>query len=94
VATSSTAASNAPALARDGARYAVTGRIDCVGPPIQTRENCIAQAVKDRTDHLNNSVTITTTYRSWDYPTYADPPAQNDAGDQCDAIEVRVTYTP
>lgn len=79
--------------ARDGARYAVTGRIDCVGPPIQTRENCIVQAVKDRTDHLNNANTITTTYRSWDYPSYADPAAENNAGQQCDAVEIEVHYT-
>jgi Flp pilus assembly protein TadG len=79
--------------ARDGARYAVTGRIDCVGPPIQTRENCIVQAVKDRTDQLNNAATITAEFRSWDYPSYADPAAENDAGDQCDAVEVEVHYT-
>jgi len=79
--------------ARDGARYAVTGRIDCVGPAIQTREACIVQAVKDRTDHLNNAATITAIYRSWDYPTYADPAAESDAGEQCDAIEVEVNYS-
>lgn len=79
--------------ARDGARYAVTGRIDCVGPPIQTRENCIVQAVKDRTGELNNPGTVTATIRSWDYPAYADPAAENDAGEQCDAVEVEVRYT-
>ncbi len=79
--------------ARDGARYAVTGRIDCEGPPIQTREACIVQAVEDRTDHMNNPETITTTFRSWDYPTYADPAAESDAGEQCDAIEIEVHYT-
>ena len=79
--------------ARDGARYAVTGRIDCVGPVVQNRENCIEQAVIDRVDSLNNVDTITTTYRRWDYPAYADPPAENDAGVQCDAVEVQVNYT-
>jgi Flp pilus assembly protein TadG len=78
--------------ARDGARYAVTGRIDCTGPAIQTRETCIEQAVIDRTDHLNNADTITTTFRSWDYPSYADPAAESDAGEQCDAVEVQVDY--
>lgn len=78
--------------ARDGARYAVTGRIDCTGPLIQTRETCIQQMVADRTTQLNNANTITTEWRSWDYPTYADPATENDAGEQCDAIEVEVTY--
>ena len=79
--------------ARDGARYAVTGRIDCVGPSIQNRDNCIKQTVTDRVDGLNDAASITTTYRSWDYPAYADPPTENDAGDQCDAVEVEVHYT-
>ena len=79
--------------ARDGARYAVTGRIDCVGPVIQNRENCIEQAVKDRVVGLNNVDTITTTWRRWDYPAYSDPPAENNAGLQCDAVEVQVNYT-
>ena len=79
--------------ARDGARYAVTGRIDCTGPSIQNRENCIEQAVLDRVNSLNNVDTITTTFRRWDYPAYADPPAENNAGDQCDAVEVQVNYT-
>jgi Flp pilus assembly protein TadG len=68
--------------ARDGARYAVTGRIDCVGPVVQNRENCIEQAVLDRVDSLNNVDTIATTYRRWDYPAV-----------QCDAVEVQVNYT-
>ena len=79
--------------ARDGARYAVTGRIDCTGPSTQNRENCIEQAVLDRVDSLNNVDTVTTTFRRWDYPAYADPPAENNAGDQCDAVEVQVNYT-
>jgi Flp pilus assembly protein TadG len=79
--------------ARDGARYAVTGRIDCVGPAIQNRENCIEQAVLDRVDSLNNVDTIATTWRRWDYPAYADPPAENNAGLQCDAVEIQVNYT-
>jgi|CXWL01.1.fsa_nt_gi Flp pilus assembly protein TadG len=78
--------------ARDGARYAVTGRIDCTGPSIQNRANCIQQAVTDRTVHLDNHLTVTTAFRSWSYPAYADPPTQNDAGVQCDAVEVQVDY--
>jgi Flp pilus assembly protein TadG len=78
--------------ARDGARYAVTGRIDCTGPAIQTRENCITQMVHDRADHLNNANTLAVEWRSWDYPSYADPAVENDAGEQCDAVEVEVSY--
>jgi Flp pilus assembly protein TadG len=79
--------------ARDGARYAVTGRIDCTGPAIQNRENCIRQAVTDRVNSLNNTSSIVTTFRRWDYPAYADPAAENNAGEQCDAVEVQVNYT-
>jgi Flp pilus assembly protein TadG len=79
--------------ARDGARYAVTGRIDCDNSPTQTREACITQQVADRTASLNNAASITTTFRSWDYPSYADPAAENNAGEQCDAVEVEVHYT-
>lgn len=31
---------------------------------------------------LNNATTITTTWRSWDYPSYTDPATENDAGEQ------------
>jgi hypothetical protein len=36
---------------------------------------------------------VATTYRSWNYPTYANPATENNAGDQCDAVEVEVSYT-
>ncbi len=79
--------------ARDAARYAVTGRADCTGVATPTRETCIVQTVKDDTASLTNNQTIPTSYKSWDYPTYADPGTNNDAGTQCDAIQVQVTYT-
>lgn len=79
--------------ARDGTRYAVTGRIDCTGPSVQNRENCIEAAVANRTKHLPNTASINTSFRYWDYPAYADPAVENDAGQQCDAVEVEVTYT-
>ena len=78
--------------ARGGARYAVTGRIDCPGVAIQNRNNCILATVAERVKTLTRSNTITTTYRKWDYPAYADPPVQNDAGQQCDAVEIQVDY--
>jgi Flp pilus assembly protein TadG len=79
--------------ARDGTRYAVTGRIDCDGPAIQNRANCIKAAVQNRTEHLDNTSSITVQFRHWDYPSYADPAEENDAGEQCDAVEVEVHYT-
>jgi Flp pilus assembly protein TadG len=79
--------------ARDAARYAVTGRADCTGPATPTRDACIVQTVKDDTSSLTNNQTVSTSYQSWDYPTYADPGTLNDAGQQCDAVQVKVTYT-
>ncbi len=78
--------------ARSGARYAVTGRIDCTGVAIQNRDACIKHTVDVRVKGLSDAASITTTYRSWGYPAYADPPTQNDAGQQCDAVEVEVHY--
>ena len=78
--------------ARDAARYAVTGRIDCAGPATPTRDLCIVQTVKDDTSSLTNPATVSTTYQSWTYPNYADPPVANNAGAQCDAVQVKVTY--
>lgn len=78
--------------ARDGARYAVTGRDDCSGASPETRPNCIAQAVKVRTQGLGNTSNITVSTRSWAYPAYSDPPTENDPGQQCDAVEVEVHY--
>lgn len=79
--------------ARGGARYAVTGRIDCTGIAIQNRNNCIKQTVDVRVKDLDGHAGITTSYRKWTYPSYADPPIENDAGQQCDAVEVEVRYT-
>ena len=79
--------------ARDAARYAVTGRADCDGVATPTRDTCIVQTVKDDTSSLTNNQNVATSYQSWDYPTYADPGTPNDAGQQCDAVQVKVTYT-
>lgn len=78
--------------ARDAARYAVTGRIDCVTTGTQNRDNCIKQAVLDRTKSLDNHTTVSSSFKSWDFPAYADPATANNAGLQCDAIEVDVSY--
>ena len=79
--------------ARGGARYAVTGRIDCTGVTIQNRNNCIKHTVDQRVKDLDGHAGITTSYRKWTYPAYADPPTENNAGQQCDAVEVEVSYT-
>lgn len=79
--------------ARGGARYAVTGRIDCTGVAIQNRNNCIIHTVDVRVKDLDDHDSVTTSYRKWTYPTYADPPTEGDAGQQCDAVEVEVEYT-
>ena len=78
--------------ARDGARYAITGRIDCTTPLVQNRENCIKQTVADRTSKLHNKASLVASFKSWDFPLYTDPAAVNSAGQQCDAIEVDVAY--
>lgn len=82
--------------ARSGARYAVTGRIDCTGVAIQNRDVCIRHTVDVRVKGLTDAASITTTYRSWDFPAYADPATENNPGNQCDAVEVEVhyAYTP
>ena len=62
------------------ARYAVTGRIDCTGVAIQNRDACIKQTVAVRVQSLSDAASITTTYRSWQYPAYADPATENNPG--------------
>ena len=78
--------------ARSAARYAVTGRTDCTGVATQSRMNCIAHEVAVRTASLNNASSITSSVESWAYPNYADPPAPDSAGNQCDAVQVTVSY--
>lgn len=78
--------------ARSGARYAVTGRADCTGVTTQTRDNCIKQQVTALTKSLNHSSTISTSFESWTFPTYVDPPTANSAGNPCDTVQVKVTY--
>lgn len=78
--------------AREGARYAVTGRSDC-DIAADDRVACIQYQATQRAEALtNNDSDLTVTVRSWDYPSYADPAVEGDAGAQCDAIEVEVGY--
>ncbi len=78
--------------AREGARYGVTGRSDC-DIAADDRLACIEYNTTQRAQALTNDDTnLTVTVRSWDFPAYADPAAEGDPGQQCDAIEVQVDY--
>jgi Flp pilus assembly protein TadG len=78
--------------AREGARFGVTGRDDCPSAT-DNRVACIKYWASQRAKSLTNSATeLTVTVRSWEYPTYADPPAEGSPGQQCDALEVMVEY--
>lgn len=78
--------------AREGARYGVTGRIECASGP-QTRADCIETTVRNQTGGLTNpNANLDVFVRSWQYPAYANPPTDGNPGDQCDALEVRVEY--
>ncbi len=78
--------------AREGARYGVTGREDCdIGFP--NRLTCIQYHAAQRAEPLTNTDTdLTVTVRSWNYPDYADPAIEGDAGQECDALEVLVEF--
>jgi Flp pilus assembly protein TadG len=78
--------------AREGARYGVTGRTDC---PIASDDRlaCIQYVTAKRAGALTNSTgDLDVSVRSWDFPAYADPAAEGDPGEQCDALEVVVEY--
>jgi hypothetical protein len=78
--------------AREGARYAVTGRADCsIASP--SREACIEHIARAQTEGLHDpDDDLTVGFRSWDYPAYSNPPTDNSAGSQCDAVEVNIGY--
>ncbi len=78
--------------AREGARYGVTGRIDCAAAS-PDRLNCIEHTVRANADSLTNtSSNLEVFVKSWQYPAYANPATEGSPGDQCDALEVRVEY--
>jgi Flp pilus assembly protein TadG len=80
--------------AREGARYGVTGRTDC-NAATPTRLNCINYVVHSQAGNLANQATaLTISVQSWPFQaggTFGTPVA-NSAGQQCDAIEVKVQY--
>ena len=78
--------------AREGARYAVTGRSDCAEYP-DNRVGCIQYTAKGATTGLAGGIdAVTVSVKSWAYPNYADPPTADSAGHACDEVEVRVDY--
>jgi hypothetical protein len=78
--------------AREGARYGVTGREDCE-LTLPSRTACIEHIARAQTQGLHDSDgDLTVGFRSWAYPAYASPPADNSAGAQCDALEVNIGY--
>jgi Flp pilus assembly protein TadG len=78
--------------AREGARYAITGQIDCTGIT-NNRVACITQKAQAATAGLYGAPdNVTVKVRSWAYPNYADPAQQNSPGNACDEIEVEVDY--
>lgn len=78
--------------ARQGARYALTGRSDC-DEYTDNRVGCIIFEAKQASVGLTGTPDdVDVSVRSWSYPAYADPPAEGSPGDACDAIEVQVDY--
>jgi Flp pilus assembly protein TadG len=77
--------------AREGARYGITGRIDC-NIPSPNRAACIEYAAKEATTGLSGAPgNVTVSVKSWDYPAYTTE-HDGSAGDQCDSLEVSVHY--
>lgn len=79
---------------REAARYASTGRGDCPGVS-DDREECIVRVAEEQTQGLKgggiSGSRVEVSYASGDYPDFT-PMVEGDAGEQCDAIEVKVTY--
>jgi len=77
--------------AREGARYGVTGRIDCnIASP--DRLPCIEYVAKEATTGLSGAPNnVTVTVKSWEYPAYTQE-HDGSAGEPCDSLEVRVDY--
>ena len=78
--------------AREGARYALTGRSDCADYA-DNRIGCITDTAKAATTGLYGAPgNVTVKVRSWAYPNYANPATENSAGVACDSVEVEVDY--
>jgi hypothetical protein len=86
--------------AREAARYAITGQVDCTGLS-NDRTGCIVKKAKTMTAGLNgggeSGAEVSVSYESWDYQPATDDwsasATSGSAGSQCDAVQVTVTYT-
>lgn len=77
--------------ARDAARYGVTGQSDCAGA--SDRYACIQEVAEKGTSALaNNATAVSVTARSWRFPGYTTANATGDPGQQCDLLQVSVSY--
>lgn len=85
--------------AREAARYAVTGQINCTAysGSGDHRDECIVSKAKAATTGLvgggedASDADVAVSFKSWDYPDYTTE-TDNSSGDQCDSIEVSVHY--
>lgn len=73
-----------------GARYAVTGQTTCSSGGAN-RITCIQSEAKKGMSPVKNGSGTTVSVQSWTYPTYTTN-VPNSAGNQCDAMEVKVEY--
>lgn len=73
-----------------GARYAVTGQTACASGG-SGRTGCIVSEARSGVASLSGGNAATVTLTSWAYPDYTSS-TPNSAGNQCDAVEVRVRY--
>jgi Flp pilus assembly protein TadG len=86
--------------AREGARFAITGQVDCSGIT-NDRTACTVKKAKSSTAGLtgagDGSPDVTVSFKVCDYQPLSDDWAacasSADVGIQCDAVEVSVTYT-
>jgi Flp pilus assembly protein TadG len=77
--------------AREGARYGVTGQVQC-DPYTDNRTECIKYVAKQATTGLSGAPdNVTVTVTSWEYPDYT-VEHTGSPGEPCDSLEVSVDY--
>jgi Flp pilus assembly protein TadG len=81
------------AAAREGARYAVTGRTECDGLASADRYTCIVHVTEQTAGNLDVDQ-LTVSMRSWAFTEggYAATATEDFPGIQCDNVEVAVSY--
>jgi len=78
--------------AREAARYAITGQVDC--QDASTREECVTLTAKRMTAGLSGGMpAVSVSYKAWDYDAYAGSGVSGKLGQPCDQIEITVRYT-